>query len=76
MPNQVGKDLQASQDRIQAITHNPLFYTASEDASGQERFQMWDRDWKVCSQKPAAGKRFTEDTDITFYVVKDWENCP
>jgi len=76
MPNQVGQDLQASQDRIQAITGNPFFYTASKDATGQSRFQVWDRDWQVCSQKPAAGTRFNDDTDITFYVVKDTEDCP
>lgn len=76
MPNQVGADLQASQDRIQAISGNPFFYTASRDATGQSRFQILDADWQVCSQKPQAGTTFDENTLITFFVVKDDEECP
>lgn len=76
MPNEVGKVLQDAQDDIQALTGNPFFFTASEDATGASRFQMLDRDWQVCSQKPGPGSHFNEDTDITFYVVKLSEHCP
>jgi hypothetical protein len=76
MPDEVGKDLQAAQDHIQGVTDNPFFFTDSADATGADRFQILDVDWTVCSQKPAAGEPFDEDTDIVFYVVKDWESCP
>jgi hypothetical protein len=76
MPNEVGTVLQTAQDDIQALTDNPFFYTSSEDARGDSRFQVLDRDWKVCNQRPQPGTRFTENTDITFFVVKLEESCP
>jgi hypothetical protein len=76
MPDEVGKDLQAAQDHIQGVTDNPFFFTDSMDATGADRFQILDVDWTVCSQKPAAGSSFGENTDIVFFVVKDWEECP
>lgn len=76
LPNETGKTLQAAQDDIQTVSGNPLFFTTSSDASGADRMQLWDRDWQVCSQTPAAGTRFTEDTDIDFSVVKLGEACP
>jgi hypothetical protein len=77
MPNEVGKGLQVAQDDLQAITGNPFFYTGSEDATGQDRFQAWDSNWQVCSQKPKAGTALPLDyTDIVFYVVRTSENCP
>jgi hypothetical protein len=76
MPDEVGKDLQAAQDHIQGVTDNPFFFTDSADATGAERFQILDVDWTVCSQKPSAGSSFGENTNIVFYVVKDWEDCP
>jgi beta-lactam-binding protein with PASTA domain len=76
MPNEVGEVLQDAQDAIQGVTDNPFFYTASHDALGKARFQVLDRDWQVCSQSPSAGTSFNQDTDITFDVVKLWEDCP
>jgi hypothetical protein len=76
MPNVVGKVLQTAQDTIQALTGDPFFYTRSDDAGGLGRFQILDRDWKVCSQTPRPGTRFTEDTDIDFHSVKSEEACP
>lgn len=75
MPNEVGIGLQAAQDDIQSVSGDPLYFTSSHDATGQERHQIWDRDWKVCSQNVAAGRRVQSDTDITFNVVKLDEIC-
>jgi hypothetical protein len=38
--------------------------------------QILDRDWKVCSQKPAAGKAAPTDTELDFGAVKLDETCP
>lgn len=76
MPNEVGKGLQAAQDDIQRVSGNPLFFTNSKDATGANRLQILDRNWKVCSQNIGVGQKFTEDSDITFSVVKLEESCP
>lgn len=70
-----GTILQAAQDGIQQLTGNPFFVTFSDDASGQGRMQLVDSNWMVCSQEPAAGTPFTEETKITFYAVKIGEPC-
>jgi hypothetical protein len=75
MPNEVGRGLQDAQDDIQRVTGNPIFITHSKDALGS-RHQILDADWQVCSQDVPAGSTFTEDTDITFTVVKLSETCP
>ena len=76
MPDLRGENLQTAQDAIQALTDNPVFYTASEDATGQGRHQINDRNWNVCSQVPAAGATFDDETLITFEAVKNSEDCP
>ena len=76
MPDLRGSNLQTAQDAIQALTDNPLFYTASEDASGRGRHQINDSNWTVCSQVPAAGATFDDETVITFQAVKVSEDCP
>jgi hypothetical protein len=76
MPNEVGKGLQASQDDLQAISGDPLYYSASHDALGAHRFQILDADWKVCSQNHGAGTRVTQSMLVTFNVVKLDESCP
>ena len=72
LPNLVGKGLQVAQDRAQAAGFRKL---ASHDALGRKRVQVFDRDWKVCSQSPAAGSR-AADTRVDFGVVKLSERCP
>jgi len=47
----------------------------SHDALGTDRMQVLDRNWKVCSQTPAAGAHST-DTTIDFGTVKLEESCP
>ncbi|MFI1324561.1 PASTA domain-containing protein [Streptomyces rochei] len=71
LPDLVGQDLQAAQDAAQAAG----FYALDDqDASGQGRLQVMDRNWTVCSQEPAAGTHPT-DTFVTLYAVKDAESC-
>ncbi|MGX1909013.1 PASTA domain-containing protein [Streptomyces phaeochromogenes] len=71
LPDVVGKDLQAAQDEAQAAG----FYALDDqDASGQNRLQVLDRNWTVCKQEPAAGTHPT-DTPVVLYAVKDTETC-
>ncbi|WP_223188182.1 PASTA domain-containing protein [Streptomyces sp. TRM68416] len=71
LPNLVGMDLQAAQDEAQAAG----FYALDDqDASGQGRLQVLDRNWTVCSQDPEPGNHPT-DTLVTLYAVKDTETC-
>lgn len=77
MPDEVGKVLQDAQDDIQRVSHDPVFYTSSTDATGRGRHQVFDRDWKVCSQNVAAGTPVQRKTVlIKFGVVKLDETCP
>jgi hypothetical protein len=71
LPNMVGKNLQAAQDGAQAAG---FWMLDDQDASGQGRLQVFDRNWKVCSQEPAPGTH-TLDTPVTFYAVKYGESC-
>lgn len=71
LPNLVGQDLQAAQDAAQAAG---FYVLDDQDASGQNRLQVFDRNWTVCSQEPAAGTHPT-DTAVTLYAVKDDETC-
>ncbi|MFI7585480.1 hypothetical protein ACIB24_00220 [Spongisporangium articulatum] len=72
LPDLVGKGLQVAQDDAQAAGFDRL---TSHDALGRGRSQLWDRDWQVCFQSPAAGQRPT-DTEIDFGTVKLDEKCP
>jgi hypothetical protein len=76
MPNLVGTGLQQAQDRLQALTGNPVFVTSSHDATGQNRHQVVDSNWKVCSQNIAPGTPFTAGDRIDFGAVKLSESCP
>jgi hypothetical protein len=76
MPNLVGVNLQQAQDRIQALTGDPLFLTTSHDASGKGRHQILDRDWKVCAQNVPPGASITMNSKIDFGTVKLAESCP
>ncbi|MFF3844657.1 hypothetical protein [Streptomyces sp. NPDC002328] len=72
LPDLRGKGLQSAQDQAQAAG---FFYLTSHDALGRGRFQAFDRNWKVCSQSPAAGEHPT-DAEIDFGAVKLEESCP
>ena len=74
MPNEIGKVLQAAQDDLQRVSGNPLYYSASTDATGAGRMQIVDRNWKVCTQNVPAGTIVTDQT-ISFGAVKLDESC-
>jgi hypothetical protein len=67
VPNEVGKNHQAAQDDMQA---HGLYNLAEEDATGQGRMLILDRNWKVVSQSPSPGERVNEDTTITLRSKK------
>jgi hypothetical protein len=76
MPDEVGQILQDAQDDIQRVSGNPIFFSHSTDATGDGRHQILDADWKVCSQNIPAGTAVDQDSDISFAVVKTYEDCP
>lgn len=73
MPAVVCMNLQAAQDLIQ---EKGVFFSRSDDATGQGRRQLIDRNWIVVSQTPAAGEPVNE-AEAVLSVVKDDEpnNC-
>jgi beta-lactam-binding protein with PASTA domain len=73
VPDFVGMGLQSAQDKAQKLGFYGL---DSHDSLGRGRNQLWDRDWRVCFQSPAAGKRVGTDTTIDFGTVKLKEACP
>lgn len=75
MPDVVGMNLQAAQDRLQSVTDYGVPISTSTDGSGQGRQQILDRNWTVCEQTPAAGSTLTSGDVPDFVVVKDDESC-
>jgi len=73
LPNLVGENLQYAQDELQALGSWVL---DQQDASGLGRYQVRDSNWKVCTQKPAAGKVVPVDTLVVLGAVKLDERCP
>jgi beta-lactam-binding protein with PASTA domain len=71
--NFIGKGLQAAQDDAQA---EGFYNLTSHDATGRARHQIFDRDWKVCFQRPAAGTTVSSGSRLDFGVVKLDERCP
>lgn len=70
VPNVVGKDHQLAQDTMQAAG---LYNLAEEDAAGQGRMLIVDRNWTVVEQDPPAGSRVNTDRVITLRSKKDNE---
>lgn len=68
----VGMSLQDAQDTAQAAG---FYMLDDQDASGQRRMLLWDRNWTVCSQSPKPGTH-NADTVVTLYSVKIGESCP
>lgn len=70
VPDVVGEDHQLAQDTMQAAG---LYNLAEEDASGQGRMLLYDRNWTVVSQSPTAGSMVSEDRTVTLRAEKDGE---
>jgi beta-lactam-binding protein with PASTA domain len=67
VPAVVGKDHQFAQDTMQAAG----FYRLREqDATGQNRLLINDRNWIVVAQHPRAGSRVAVSTTITLRSKK------
>jgi len=66
----VGKDHQLAQDTLQAAG---LYLLQEEDATGQGRLLLLDRNWVVVSQDPPAGTTVSEDATITLSAKMDDE---
>lgn len=76
MPNLVGATLQDAQDQIQKLTGGTVYFTDSHDLSGENRNQVMDANWKVCTQNVDPGAPVTTASRIDFGVVKLEEACP
>jgi hypothetical protein len=70
VPDVVGEDHQLAQDTLQAAG---LYSLDEEDATGQGRLLLWDRNWTVVRQDPPAGTKVNEDETITLSSKKDGE---
>ncbi|MGW3330499.1 hypothetical protein ACWDF9_08140 [Streptomyces rubiginosohelvolus] len=73
VPDFVGMGLQFAQDAAQ---EKGFYSLKSHDSTGRDRFQAFDRNWKVCSQNIQAGKTVGTDTTLDFGAVKLEETCP
>ncbi|GEK20375.1 hypothetical protein [Cellulomonas xylanilytica] len=73
MPELVGVNLQRGQDILREAGASLLDHT---DASGLERDQVNDSNWRICTQDPAAGVLVPVETRVTLAAVKVEEICP
>lgn len=76
MPELVGATLQDAQDQIQTLTGDAVYFTDSHDLTGENRNQVLDANWKVCTQNVEPGAPVTAESRIDFGVVKLEEACP
>ncbi|MFJ5973497.1 hypothetical protein [Streptomyces sp. NPDC093060] len=73
VPNFIGMGLQSAQDTAQK---QGFYVLKSHDSMGRARMQVFDRDWKVCSQSVKAGTVAATTTQLDFGAVKLAETCP
>lgn len=66
-PDVVGMSHQGAQDALQEAG---LYILDEEDATGQGRMLLYDRNWVVVEQDPPAGTRVSEDETITLRSKK------
>lgn len=67
VPDVVGMNHQLAQDTLQA---SGFYALLEEDATGQGRQLVWDRNWEVVSQSVAGGTAAPIDTTITLHSKK------
>jgi beta-lactam-binding protein with PASTA domain len=72
MPDVVGMNLQDAQDTLQALGS---YLMDQVDATGMGRAQVWDRNWRVCTQDPAPDTTVPIETIVTLSAVKLDESC-
>jgi hypothetical protein len=72
MPNVVCMDLQQAQDTIQAAG---VFFSRSEDATGEGWMQIVDRNWIVVAQTPAPGTPIGEGDAVLSVVDDEPSDC-
>ncbi|PBC81172.1 MULTISPECIES: DUF3761 domain-containing protein [unclassified Streptomyces] len=72
VPDYTGRNLQEAQDAAQ---RRGISVLKSRDLSTRKRLQVWDRNWQVCDQEPAAGSVMHDTETLTFAVVKADESC-
>lgn len=70
VPNVVGMNHQAAQNRMQAVG---LYRLREVDASGLDRLLLYDRNWTVVDQRPAPGQRVKDDKVVILAAVKEGE---
>ncbi len=70
LPDVEGEDHQLAQDTMQAAG---FYNLTEEDASGQGRALMLDRNWTVVSQQPGAGECVSADRTVILRAEKDFE---
>jgi len=70
LPDVEGEDHQLAQDTMQAAG---FYNLTEEDATGQGRALVLDRNWTVVSQEPSAGKCVSADRTIILRAEKDFE---
>lgn len=76
MPDLVGSNLQSAQNQIQSLTDFAIAVTTSHDATGADRQQVLDENWKVCSQNIPPGHTIDSGSRLDFGAVKLEERCP
>jgi beta-lactam-binding protein with PASTA domain len=67
LPDVVGMNHQAAQNRLQ---HAGFYNLRERDCTGRGRLLLFDRNWKVKSMSPKAGKRVSTKRAITLCSVK------
>jgi len=73
VPDFIGKGLATAETDARAAGFANI---TTHDASGRGRIQILDRDWKVCSQAPAAGSSASTASQLDLGAVKLSEACP
>lgn len=73
VPSVVGMALDPAESLLQSVG---IDGTRLLDVSGAARSQVWDRNWVVCTQQPAAGDAVGTDAVVTLGLMKADEACP